>query len=103
MWEEIFKAIFFIEPASGNILIDMLLPFVLTGIFYRFSYNTVYEMYRDGLISSSWAGSFFHWLIRMAIVYVVIFTFNLIINYVLPILPIISILIIIYLYYKYKQ
>ena len=102
MWQEIFKAIFFIEPASGNIIIDLFLPFVLTGIFYGVSYKTVNDMYRGGVISSSAAGSFFHWLIRMSLVYIVILVFNLVVSYLLPVLPIIAILILVYLYNKFR-
>ncbi|QWB96208.1 hypothetical protein KHQ89_01835 [Mycoplasmatota bacterium] len=101
MWEEIFKLIFFIEPASGNIIIDLFLPIVLTGTLYRISYRTVGEMYSDGLISSSIAGSFFHWFIRMGLVYIVIFAFNLIVNHITSFLPVIAIGILIYLYKKY--
>ena len=102
MWEEIFKIIFFIEPASGNILIDLFLPFVLTGVLYGISYKTVGEMYSDGLISSSIAGSFFHWLIRLGLVYIVIFVFNLIVNEITYFLPIIAFAILFYLYKKFN-
>ena len=48
MWQEIFKIVFFVEPASGNILIDLLLPTVLTSVFYGISYSMVGDMYGSG-------------------------------------------------------
>lgn len=102
MWQEVFQQIFFIEPASGNILIDLLLPSVLMFLFYGISFSLVGDMYGAGLIASSAAGSFFHWLIRLGLVYFVIFVFNLVLAFLISFLSLIAAVLVIFAYLKFK-
>ncbi|MFA7436268.1 MAG: hypothetical protein WC006_07905 [Bacilli bacterium] len=92
MWKIIFEHLFFIEPASGNFIVDLLLPSILSQILYQPSFDLVGEMYETGIISSRESGSFFHWFFRLMFAYIIIFVFNLIVKYFIWIL--VSILVI---------
>lgn len=76
MWKEVFEFVFRIEPQSGNLLIDLLLPIVISQLLFTLVFRLVGDMYESGLIHSSWAGSLFHWLFRSAFTYGMIWLFN---------------------------
>jgi hypothetical protein len=78
VWKEIFEFIFFIEPASGFIIIDLILPSALSLFFYPFAFKSVGNMYRSRLIRSYNSGSALHWFVRLFLVYIVIFVFNIV-------------------------
>lgn len=80
-FKEIFEFIFRIEPATGNLLIDLLLPSILSLIFYGISYQLVGDAYDSGIISGSDAGSALHWFIRCVLVYGAIWIFNFLFAY----------------------
>lgn len=81
MWKTIFEYIFRIEPQSGNFLIDLILPLVISQVLFKSVFRLVGEMYKSGVISSSWAGSLFHWLFRSAFTYGIIWLFNTILSH----------------------
>lgn len=94
MWRIFFEAVFFVEPATGNILIDLLLPSVLSFVFYRPVYALVGGMYKEGFINGSEIGSIIHWFLRCLLIYLFINIFNfLIINWKLILWMIIIIII----------
>lgn len=80
MWKQIFQIVFFIEPATGIILLDLVLPSLLVAVLYSISYKFVGSMYSSGLISGSIAGSFFHWFIRLGLAYIIILLFNIVVT-----------------------
>ena len=92
MWKTIFEYLFFIEPASGIFIIDLLLPSILSQLLYQPSFDLVSGMYKSGVISSRESGRFFHWFFRLSFAYIIIFVFNLIVKYFIWIL--VSILVI---------
>jgi|SRR5690554_5886219 len=81
MWKIFFEHLFFIEPASGNFIVDLLLPSILSQILYQPSFDLVGGMYKSGIISSRESGSFFHWFFRLLFAYIIIFIFNFVIKY----------------------
>ena len=91
-FKEIFEFIFRIEPATGNPLVDLLLPSILSLIFYGVSYHLVGDAYDSGIISGSVAGSALHWFIRCALVYGAIWIFNFLFAYWYVILTVVIII-----------
>ncbi len=81
MWKEVFEFVFRIEPQSGNLLIDLLLPVVISQLLFTLVFHLVGDMYASGLIQSNWAGSLFHWLFRSAFTYGMIWLFNFILSH----------------------
>jgi hypothetical protein len=97
MWKEIFGLIFRIEPASGNLIVDLLLPMMLSQLFYQVTYSIVGNLYSEGIIESSSAGSAIHWFLRLGAVYVCVLVFNLMFAFLPVIVGVISIVVIAWL------
>lgn len=97
MWKEIFEIVFRIEPVSGNLFVDLLLPVMLSQLFYQVTYAVVGNLYSEGIIESSSAGSAIHWFLRLGAVYVCVFVFNLFFAFLPVIVGVVSIIIVAWL------
>ena len=111
----LFKFIFesFTDPLSLPISVfwDYVIIAIIGFLAYVFAYRIVGNMYRGDFISSSTAGSFFHWTIRLvlfvlmfAVVYVIIQVVRfLIANWLLVIGLLFALLLVIYAISEYKK
>ena len=94
MWKILFENLFFIEPQTGCVLIDFFMPVILSQLFYQFAFDFVGNLFRYGFIKSKQAGSMWHWLIRLGLVYITVFVFNFIIANIIWFIVIIIVMII---------
>jgi hypothetical protein len=81
MWKKIFEIIFFIEPNSGYFWLDVLLPIFLSFILYGLVYRLVGSMYKNHMIKSKSAGSFFYNLLYFLLLYLTILICNILFSY----------------------
>lgn len=72
MYKTIFELIFNTEQLFANPIYDYILVTVLTIAFFGIAFKIVGALYNLNIISGSDAGSFFHWGIRLGLVYLCI-------------------------------
>ena len=72
MYKTLFELIFNTEQLFANPIYDYILVTVLTILFFGIAFKAVGALYNLNIISGSDAGSFFHWGIRLGLVYLCI-------------------------------
>jgi len=72
MYELLFELLFQTEPVFNNFFLDWLLPAAIVFFLYDFTFGIVGDMYDFRFIKSREAGSFFHWLIRYGLMWIIV-------------------------------
>jgi len=73
MWYKyVYEFLFQTDPLFNNIMLDWLLPAFIVWLLYDFSFKTVGNLYRSGVIRGKDIGSILHWGIRYGLMWITV-------------------------------